>query len=248
MIDEVPPVVRLAYAGRRPPHHPPRFGPPPILVSFVYFPNFLRRRHTFRYRSWSLDSGAFTAYQSGTEIRHSDYLDFAHQVLDGDDPPVEVFALDVIGDWKASLANAEEMTRAGIPCIPTFHLGTPWDVLVRLAGEYPKIALGGVAKVKKTQKEAWIAEVFSRVWPCRMHGFGMSGKDILQRFPFHSIDATNWELGPGAFGLWAAFDGAQLSSRGTDQDLRSEVGFYQEMEATGRRRWAGEFRRQGWIT
>ena len=54
--------------------------------------------------------------------------------------------------------------------------------------------------------------------------------DGLLAVPWHSVDATNWEVGPGKFGRWKAFGGAHLGIRGSHHDLRIEVAHYTEIE------------------
>ena len=52
-----------------------RFNPnaPALLVSYVYLEPFLKNQHRYCYRDWVLDSGAFSAHNSGTEIKLQDY-------------------------------------------------------------------------------------------------------------------------------------------------------------------------------
>jgi hypothetical protein len=55
--------------------------------------------------------------------------------------------------------------------------------------------------------------------------------------PWHSVDATNWELAPCKFGRWRSFGGAKLSVRGGKQNLRAEVDWYLALERRARARW-----------
>ncbi len=150
----------------------------------------------------------------------------------------EVFALDVIGDWKESLNNTEEMWRQGIPAIPCFHYGEPWELLKRLAKDYPKIAIGGC--VGKRDKDKFAGQCFARVWPKKLHGFGFGSEQSIMLYPWHSVDATNWEIGPCKFGRWASFGNANISVRGSQQNLRAEVEWYLELERKARNRWKKE--------
>jgi len=68
----------------------------------------------------------------------------------------------------------------------------------------------------------------------------VASEEYLQSFPFHSVDATNWEMGPCAYGRWASFGGAHVSVRGSTQNLRSEVEHYLRMERQARERWVKE--------
>ena len=211
---------------------------PALLVSYVYLDKFLEHQEEYNYRNWSLDSGAFSAHNSGTAIDLNEYIKVCKRLLKEDKTLVEVFALDVIGDHKASLRNAEIMWAAGVPAIPTYHIGEPVDALLHIAKTYPKIAIGGVANIKGTVKTKFAQACFSRVWPKMVHGFGFGSEAHILQFPFHSVDATNWELGPCAFGRWASF--GNMSVRGSTQNLRAEVEHYLRLEQKAQQRWRKE--------
>lgn len=204
---------------------------PALLVSYVYLKPFLEKQKKYSYRNWVLDSGAFSAHNSGIEIKLQDYIDCCKRLLDTDHTLKEVYSLDVIGDWKASLRNTEEMWRQGVPAIPCYHHGEPWDVLKGMAKDYPKIALGGVA-MKFGIKNKFAEQCFARVWPKRMHGFGYGSEKSIMAFPWDSVDATNWEIGPCKYGRWSQF--GKLAVRGSNQNLRGEIEHYLKLEKRAR--------------
>lgn len=211
---------------------------PALLVSYVYLKPFQQARVRYGFRDWVLDSGAFSAHMSGTEIKLQDFIDTAKQLMEKDPLLTEIFALDVIGDWKASLHNCEQMWKQGVPAIPTYHRGEPEHVLKELAAQYPKIALGGVARLKIGAKNAWAQQCFARVWPKRIHGFGFGSEESVMQMPFDSVDATNWEMGPCAFGSWRVY--GKLSVRGGKQDLASEVDWYLRLEERAKNKWGNQ--------
>lgn len=213
---------------------------PGLLISFYYLEAFLRNQEKYAYRDWVMDSGAFSAYNSGKEINLQDYIDCCKSLKDIDDTLTEIYALDVIGDWRQTIKNTEEMWKQGVEAIPCYHLSDKnWDILISIAKDYPKIAVGGVADLRGAEKERFIEQCFARVWPKKIHGFGCGGEKLVMAFPWHSVDATNWEMGPCAFGRWNAF-GGKLSVRGSSQNLRSEVLWYLELERKARDRWKNE--------
>lgn len=235
-----PPTVRLAYhnEGKRTLSTPLDNQAPALLVSFVYLPGFLKNRHRYHFRDWVLDSGAFSAHNSGTVIDLQAYIDTAKELLANDPQLTEVFALDVIGDHKASMRNCEEMWKQGVPAIPCFHRGTDWSELVSLAKNYPKIALGGVAMLRGNEKMNFAQQAFARIWPARVHGFGYGSEKQVMGLPWHSVDATNWEAGPCRFGRWQSF--GKMSVRGSQQNLRAEVEWYLALERKAQFRWRKE--------
>jgi hypothetical protein len=212
---------------------------PSLLVAYPYLPAFERNRHRYQFRGWVLDSGAFTAHNAGVPVDLRAYTETCRRLIDADPALGEVFALDVIADWRAGLRNAEAMWSAGVPAVPTFHPGEPWSVLTGLARDYPKIALGGVVGWPAGRKAAFVGQCFARVWPKAVHGLGMSGEAMVLGYPFHSVDASNWEARPCRFGEWNAY-GAKLSVKGSGQNLRAEVEWYLRVERRARDRWRAE--------
>ena len=209
---------------------------PALLVSYFYLDPFLKNRDHYVYRDWALDSGAFSAHNSGATIDLLAYIDTCHRLLSSDPTLTEVFTLDVIGDWRESLKNTEQMWKAGLDAIPCYHHGEPVDALMECARLSQKIALGGAVGLKGDYKIKWAEQCFARVWPKKIHGFGYGSERQIMALPWHSVDATNWELGPCKFGRWHAH--GQMSVRGSSQNLRSEVEFYLRLEQRGRIKWA----------
>lgn len=224
---------------------------PALLTSFVYLDRFEKVRSRLRMRGYALDSGAFSAKNSGVTLDLQEYIETCQRLLATDPLLIEVFALDVIDDWRASTRNTELMWAAGIPAIPAYHIGEPESVLRGLARDYPKIALGGVARTREATRHAFAKQCFARVWPHRIHGFGYGSQTSAMLLPWHSVDATSWEIRPCGFGTWCAFpevsaDGnrkaGKMSVRGSQQNLRAEVEFYLAVEREARQRWAKETR------
>src|SRR5262245_44006123 len=213
---------------------------PAILVGFPYLRDFLRQRDPSRYRTWVLDSGAFSVANSGHTIDLGNYIATCRTLLASAHPPVEIFALDVIGNATATAKNTEAMWKAGIHAIPCFHYGEPEAALLSMARTYPKIAIGGVARRPRTFKRQFAAQVFARVWPKRIHGFGFGFDEGVLTVPFHSVDAATWEIGPCGFGLWRRY--GKMRVYGSDQDLRLEIGCYLDLEARMRVRCRSQMR------
>ena len=235
--------TRLEYfntpATQNSPNTPVR-EPPSVLISFVYLQGFLKKRRDYHITDWALDSGAFSAHNSGTEIRLDEYIETCKHLMKTDDQLTDIFSLDVIGDWRASQENTDVMWNAGVPAIPCYHIGEPEKVLIDLAKRHPKIALGGVAKLKGKKKLEWTSQCFARVYPKKIHGFGYATRDAVMGLPFHSTDATSWELRPAKFGSWPSYDGLNLRIRGSKHDLRTEVNFFLELQRDARSRWKTE--------
>lgn len=210
-------------------------GPVSLLVAYPELQNFLKRRHEYNVERWVMDSGAFTVMNSGGTIDVNDYAQ-ACLAVQGD--AAEIFGLDVIGDHVGTRKNNEHLWNMGIDAIPAFHMGEPWSALDAMK-DRPKIALGGIAR-KGSGRELWIKQCFARVWPKKIHGFGLTARAMMALAPFHSVDSASWIFGP-AFGVWSGFTGnyAKFSIRGY-RDFWIEVEEHRKREAWAKWRWAKE--------
>lgn len=192
---------------------------------------------------WGLDSGAFSVKTGKFSTTVEDFAAFVTEVRARPDPPRDVFLLDVIGDWPQSRANYRALERLGCVGIPTWHIGDPEVDLVALARDYDKIAIGGIAMLRPASKRAdFLRQVFARIWPKKVHGFGVTDVACLNAVPFHSVDATSWQSGPTMFGRWTAYGGsASIPNR--HADLTVERRAYEQLAANVQARWAGELSR-----
>jgi len=217
------------------------FSLPSILISFFYIESFLKNQKSFTYRDWVLDSGAYSAMNSGAEISLDSFIKTSLRLIQTDKTLTEIFSLDVIGDWKKSLENTEKMWAAGVEAIPTFHVYEPMHALLSMARDYPKIAVGGVNQIQHSKdKIRWLDGIFSAVWPKKIHGFACVGERIIMRYPFHSVDSTTWEVSVAKFGRYPSLGVGALSVRGSNQNLRSEVEMYLRLEKKAQERWSKE--------
>lgn len=219
----------------------PETSLPALLVSYYYLDAWVENQHKYHYRDWVMDSGAFSAHNSGAVIVLQEYIDCCKRLMASDPTLTEIYSLDVIGSWEEGLKNTEEMWRQGVPAIPCFHYGEPWELLKYLCANYPKVAIGGC--VGKRDKDEFAGQCFARSWPKKFHGFGFGSEKSIMLYPWHSVDATNWELAPCKFGTWKAFDGQRVSVRGSQQNLRAEVEWYLDLERRARTRWKKEMQK-----
>lgn len=221
---------------------------PSLLVSYAILRSE-RRRQAWRdllaqttYRSWCLDSGAFSVWNSGGSIDLQEYIAVARDLWQADPTLDMVFGLDVIGGrgWRETRRNVEAMWAAGVPAVPCYHEGEPTDVLRGYAADYPKIALGGMVPLKGSTKLKFAQQCFSRIWPCAVHGFGVGTEELMRAVPWHSVDASSLESGPLKFGTWRSYGPrTKLSVRGC-RDLRAEVAWFLKLEAATRVQWTAE--------
>lgn len=217
---------------------------PSLLVSYVYTDSFIANQSKYRYRDWMLDSGAYSAWNSGHEIKLSEYIEFCKRIKTADPTLSEIIGLDVIGSDKGSLKNLTEMKQAGVEAMPVFHIGDDWGILKEYADGWDKIGLS--CRFGESQKESYkfYDQCFAKCWPKKFHSFGWIAEPVMLRYPFHSGDASSWELAPCAFGNWKRF--GKMSIRGSKQDLRGEVKWYLGLEQRCRLKWGALFEQLGW--
>ena len=214
---------------------------PAFLVAYPFLSKWQASR--ILPRRWCLDSGAWSVANAGhAPIDLGAYIDEIKRLRDGPMPPAEVFALDVIGDWRASQANTDRMCREGIEAIPCYHYGEPWDVLYGLAQDYPKIALGGAAQMQPAARLRWAGQCFARVHPKPMHGFSFCARAYVLALPWDSVDSTAWFLQAIRYSRMRTANGDQIhvagaGGKGFRAGLRGEIEYYLRLEREARVRW-----------
>lgn len=175
-----------------------------------------------------LDSGAFGAFMRKATIdlgRYCDYIAANEQALDC------YAALDVIGDWEGTKRNTDAMVARGLRPIPTYHRGSPWHALDRIASEFPYVAIGGLAadtsrpgkrpSFSQENIQPFMDDVFMRLerhWPVKVHAFGMISQWALERYPLFSADSATAIVGAG-MGRVSRFRRGLLQSGPWDEDV-----------------------------
>jgi len=197
---------------------------PSILLSYVEKNKILRFFEKTKEKIF-LDSGAFTAFNSGKEINIDEYADFIkkHRAR------LDVAAtLDSIGDYQKTAENTSSLEKKGCEVLPVFHFGSPLSELERLVRKYDYIALGGLVPLALRVKRlrGWLDLCFSKIGgKVRVHGFGINAFWAWRRYPFYSVDATSW-VQWGAFKRAVVFEGLLRGFRivsKADRELKSMI-------------------------
>ena len=161
-----------------------------------------------------MDSGGFSAFTMGAVID----LDLYCQVIKKYKKHLTTYAqLDAIGDPDKTRENLEYMESKGLSPLPVFHYGSDFAILRELAQKYDYIALGGLVPYskRKTLLKRHLDSCFAIVRDqCRVHGFGMTGMEILQRYPWYSVDSTSW-LGGSKRAEYHSFERGKLKFKQT---------------------------------
>lgn len=172
-----------------------------FLESFYYFKAVEKyeawiRKHSFE-KDLFLDSGAFSVFTTGVEIKLEDYMSF----LSVTKSKFKVIAnLDVIGNSEATYANWKILQNAGINALPVIHYGAEqkWFEKYLVDEDVEYLALGGLVPYAKQRNKlrSWLDHSFSLVKKykktLKVHLFGITSPWVLQRYPAYSCDSTGW--------------------------------------------------------
>ncbi len=143
-----------------------------------------------------LDSGAYSANNSGNPINISEYIYFIQAHRD----QFTVYAnLDVIGNAEATWVNQEIMEKAGLNPLPVFHMEDPMKYLDRCL-EYEYFALGGMAGASAKERDNF----FNKCWDIicdkdgypksKVHGFGLASPEFVYKYPWFCMTEEDHEV------------------------------------------------------
>lgn len=156
----------------------------PVLISFACSnPTVMESLGAFS--RVLIDSGAYSALNSGVKVSLEAYVDFAASV----EPYVDAIAGldDISGDWRKSMSNYEKVG------FPTIHDTDPeglLDDLIPLARE--RGGWIGIGLLPPRQgKEAWLRKTMDAI-PEDVHIHGWALREYLYLRRMNSVDSTNW--------------------------------------------------------
>jgi hypothetical protein len=157
------------------------------------------------------DSGAYSAWTQGAEIKVKDYAAWVKRWSHLLDVYVN---LDVVRDPQGTRKNQLEMERLGLNPIPVFHTGSPMSVLDDMCKEYPYIALGGMVGTGAATNLKWSATCMQRTaeYGTAFHGFGQTSAKVITTLPWYSVDSSSWGAGHrfGSVPLWTGREFVKL--------------------------------------
>lgn len=165
-----------------------------ILASYHYFKNKVELVRDCLNKNYDvfIDSGAFSAENSGKDIAIDEYCKFILET------GVRIYAgLDVIGNAAKTRYNNEYMIKEfDLKPIPTFHMGSSIGDLEQLVtGQYSYVALGGLvfsSGVISHCDEVW-HYILTHNPKLRVHGFGLTNIDLMKRYPWYSVDSSSFK-------------------------------------------------------
>ena len=149
-----------------------------------------------------LDSGAFSAHTLGVTINIEDYCRYIitnRDIIRHEDNVCMASVLDGIGDDLQTWRNQLRMEELGATPLPCFHFGEDDRFLEWYISRYPYITIGGLVGKSNLDVIQWL----DRIWEkyilagsgrprLKVHAFGVTRIELMERYPWHSVDSSSW--------------------------------------------------------
>jgi hypothetical protein len=173
----------------------------------------LKEKHQGLYM---LDSGAFSVWNSGKVIDLNDYVSYIKEysevynyvitldVIPGKPGQRKVTVKDKSEALKQGIRNTELILEKGVPkdkLLPVFHMGEPFDILEQMAESFGYLCISTVLDRAPAERVAWVRRCYRVLKPVihkiKVHGLATTTPDLLQAFPWHSVDSAGWAIKAG---------------------------------------------------
>lgn len=187
------------------------------LESFAHISTY-ERSVINKYRSFLLDSGAFTYLNKKTG--DVDWLKYIEQYADFIKKyNVDLFfELDI--DSVIGLPAVERLrdileARCNKKCIPVWHKSRGLDYWKMLTQKYDYVAIGGIVtkEIKPSEYDVFLSLLaIANSNNCKVHALGFTNLIGLKKYPFYSVDSTSW-LSGNRFGSVYLFDGKNMQKQ-----------------------------------
>lgn len=170
-----------------------------ILVAYPYLKqdsiNYLKEFNS-KYPNtlcFFLDSGAFTAFNSGKSITLDDYCSFIKSLPF---EPWRYILLDVIGNEEKTKENYNEMLVRGFNPVPVFTHGSNWADVDYYYDKSDFICYGGLVGKKGSSEVINDIDKFMKSTKGRKaHLLGYTSLRYLKKFKPYSCDSSSWLAG-----------------------------------------------------
>jgi hypothetical protein len=156
------------------------------------------------YADYMIDSGAYTAFSLGKEIKREEYQNFLRGLKF---KPFKYFMLDVIGDEKGTMENLKLMRQDGFDPVPIFTRGSNVELIDELYNDTDLIGLGGISARKgnsRTRTYGYVKMLMKKVAERKCHWLGFAILNFIKYYKPYSLDSTSWSSGLqyGSIPIW----------------------------------------------
>lgn len=168
--------------------------PPNLLLSYYYFKHKSMKEviESLGYRpNIMLDSGAYSAFNSGKEINIHQYMEY---IRENEEYLEKYISCDIMKNAEGTFDRFVYMQEQGFKPVPVFHYGTDetWlDKYYEMGERF--VALGStVPEPRKRLIRMWINELVVKYHNLNFHVLGTSRRDIIDYCDVLSCDSTGW--------------------------------------------------------
>lgn len=186
-----------------------------LLESFYYIADW-QTRNLHRFKSFMLDSGAFTfAYGSKTQVNMTEYFNKYKEYIKAND--VDLFFemdIDKLVGYEKVLEYRKELEKfTGKQCIPVWHINRGKEEWLKMCDEYDYVAIGGLAAKEFKNPEKYIPWFTKTAHErgAKVHGLGYTKLSNLLKMGFDSVDSSSWLSGNlGGFVYQYRYNGCNM--------------------------------------
>lgn len=161
-----------------------------------------------------IDSGAYSVAHAGKTVNIDDYINYINEHADDCDAFAELDSIPYpvlnhetshksINESYANYLYMHERVKCPEKLLYVFHFGEPQDKFLEIIntpinGKLPEyIGIGGRHGVSTKAQEKYFERMFniikhSKNPNIKVHAFGMTVLDLLEKYPFYSADSTTW--------------------------------------------------------
>lgn len=140
----------------------------------------------------TVDSGAFTAFNTGKEITLSQYTRFLERMIPKVEPD-HYFTLDVYGDAEGTQKNYLELITQGFTPSPVWTCGESTEQLHEYLNDGRVVGIGGTKLAES--RAGYFKHVMNESAGHPVHLLGMTNIAILKRLRPFMCDSSTWEAG-----------------------------------------------------
>lgn len=158
-----------------------------------------------------LDNGAFSAWKRGSTYDFDGFSEWAAKWIRH--PAVEwcVIPDRIDGNEADNDALLRDWELPSSVSVPVFHMHESIDRLVRLAADFPRVALGSSGEFASVGTHAWwlrMADMLEAICDddgrplVKLHGLRMLDPGVFSKLPLASADSTNVARNVGIDSAW----------------------------------------------
>ncbi len=175
------------------------------ILESAYYLKYSEKPNELNFKNHLLDSGGFTLIKNNKTIDVESYARYINHYK------IKVaFNLDVIS-VETTLKNQEYLNKhTNCYIIPVYHYSDfnnrkNRNLIKQYAKQYPYISIAGMGCKEIDERNKFYEHCFSVCKDdVKIHGLASTAIDIMDRFPFYSVDSSSW-LNAVRFGNYMEF-------------------------------------------